>query len=138
MDERPEPSCCPPVDPRIARAFDRRAGLASAVVPFPQMVEVSARLLARLDDVPDLHPTVLELGCGTGALSVALLERGAERVTGIDLSTTSLEIARRRAVAAALGDRATFIAGNAAATPVPAHDWVILDRSICCFSDVDG
>jgi hypothetical protein len=47
-------------------------------------------------------------------------------------------VARRRAASAGVDERATFIGGNAAAMDVEPHDWVILDRSICCFSDVDG
>jgi SAM-dependent methyltransferase len=142
MDERPEPSCCTRVearvDPRIARRFDLRASAWSATTGFPPMVDVSAVLLAQLGDVATRHPTVLEFGCGTGALSVALLEREAARATGIDLSEASLDVARRRAASAGVDERATFIGGNAAAMDVEPHDWVILDRSICCFSDVNG
>jgi SAM-dependent methyltransferase len=142
MDERPEPSCCTRVearvDPRIARRFDLRASAWRATTSFPPMVDVSTALLAQLGDVASRHPTVLEFGCGTGGLSVALLERGAARATGVDLSEASLEVARRRAMAAGVNERATFIGGNAATTSVEQHDWVILDRSICCFSDADG
>jgi len=142
MDEQSEPSCCTPVevrvDPRIARRFDLRASAWSATTDFPPMADVSAVLLARLIDVATRHPSVLELGCGTGALSIALLERGADRATGLDLSQTSLQVARRRAAAAGVDQRVTFIGGNAATAPVEPHDWVILDRSICCFSDAEG
>ncbi len=102
------------------------------------MVDVSAALLVQLGDIATLHPTVLELGCGTGALSVALLERGARRASGVDLSALSLDVARRRADAAGFADRATFIRGNAATAMLDQHDWVILDRSLCCFADADG
>jgi 2-polyprenyl-3-methyl-5-hydroxy-6-metoxy-1,4-benzoquinol methylase len=44
---------------------------------------------------------VLDLGCGEGAYSRALVRRGA-RVTGIDGSARLIEIARRRAAAAGL------------------------------------
>jgi magnesium-protoporphyrin O-methyltransferase len=145
MDEpggcRCEPGRCDPVgavDPRIARRFDLRAGEWSNAPSLPEMVDVSAGLLAALDDVAALHPSVLELGCGTGALSVALLERGAARTTGVDLSEASLRLARRRADEAGVGELATFSQGNAAAAAVEAHDWVILDRVVCCFEDADA
>ena len=39
--------------------------------------------------------TVLDAGCGTGALAIAAAERGA-RVTAVDVSPTLLEVARKR------------------------------------------
>lgn len=41
-------------------------------------------------------PDILEIGCGTGVYTAALLKNGASFVTGIDLSERMLEIARRR------------------------------------------
>lgn len=99
------------------------------------MIDVSARLLSLLTDGVASHPTILELGCGTGALSVALVSAGAPRLLGVDLSPASIDVARRRAAAAGLDDVARFSVGNAAADPLGRHDWVILDRSICCFGD---
>lgn len=130
-------SCCnPPPDPRIARRFDERASQWTDADEFPSMVDVSTRLLEASRDATRLHPTVLELGCGTGALSVALLELGAARVAGLDLSPASIDVARRRAAARGFAERATFSVGNAVTDAVEPHDWVILDRSICCFPDV--
>lgn len=101
------------------------------------MVDVSAGLRDLLADVALRHPSILELGCGTGALSVALLGDGAGSVTGIDLSPGSIALARRRADEAGVGERATYRIGNAALEPVERYDWVILDRSICCFPEAD-
>lgn len=130
--------CCPPsVDPRIARRFDQTAGEWTDGDGFPEMVDVSAQLLDLLRDAPLRRPSVLEMGSGTGGLSVALLEMGARRVTGLDLSRASIELARRRSVHAGLADRVTFEVGNAAHADVQPHDWVVLDRVMCCFADVD-
>lgn len=132
------PGCCdPPLDPRIARHFDEKAGVWTDGEAFPEMVDVSAALLDLLRDTPLRRPSVLELGCGTGGLSVALLEMGASRVTGIDLSTTSIEVAGRRAEASGFAAQASFRHGNAATVDVEPHDLVILDRVICCFGDVE-
>ena len=80
---------------------------------------------------------MLELGSGTGALSVALLEMGATRATGVDLSASSVEVARRRAGGAGFGTQARFAVGNAADAAAEPHDWVLLDRVICCYAHPD-
>jgi SAM-dependent methyltransferase len=86
----------------------------------------------------DAGPTVLEFGSGTGGLAVALLKRGASHATGVDLSAASISAARDRLAQAGLQDaRATFIVGDAADVAVEPHDWVVLDRAICCYGDVD-
>lgn len=52
---------------------------------------------------------VLDLGCGQGDLTLALLARGAS-VTGLDLSGGMLEVARRRVELYGNGRSATFVA----------------------------
>lgn len=47
------------------------------------------------------HPRVVDVGCGGGILAEALARAGA-RVTGIDLSELSLEVARQHAVKSGL------------------------------------
>lgn len=135
---RRDPDCCaPPPDPRIARQFDAKIAEWADLDEFPDLVDVSGAILDLLREAPLRRPSVLELGCGTGGLGVALLEMGAERVTGIDLSAQSVEIARRRAAAAGQSEHATFEVGNAVEAPADRHDWVVLDRVICCFGDVE-
>lgn len=136
MASRPDPDCCPPADPRIARQFDARYDGWTEDEGFPELVDVSGAILDLVRDTPLRRPSVLELGCGTAALGVALLEMGAARLTGIDLSPASIDLARQRAETAGFAEAATFEVGNAVATAVDPHDWVILDRVICCYGDV--
>ena len=96
------------------------------------MVDVSARLLDRLRDAALVRPTVLEIGCGTGGLIVALLEMGAREAKGVDLSPASIDLARRRATAAGFAEHAAFEVGQGAAVRDEAYDWVVLDRVLCC------
>ncbi|MFE9094791.1 class I SAM-dependent methyltransferase [Streptomyces sp. NPDC007264] len=56
---------------------------------------------------------VLDLGCGTGSLSLLAAERG-HRVTGVDLSPAMIELARAKLA----GRDAVFLVGDAAAPPV--------------------
>jgi SAM-dependent methyltransferase len=138
---RPDcPGCCPrpSADPRIARQFDERYEGWTPEEGFPELVDVSGAILDLLRDTPLRRPSVLELGCGTAALGVALLEMGALRLTGVDLSPASIDLARQRADAAGFTDSTSFEVGNAVATAAEPHDWVILDRAICCYGDADG
>ena len=124
---RRDPDCCTPsADPRIARQFDARYDGWTEDEGFPELVDVSGAILDLVRDAALRRPSVLELGCGTAGLGVALLEMGASRLTGIDLSPASIDLARQRADAAGFAEAATFEVGNAVATAADPHDWVIL------------
>ena len=133
MEDRESDDCCgPAADPRVARRFDRSWSEWDDEEGFPEMVDVSAALLDLLRDAPLVRPDVLEIGCGTGGVSVALLEMGARQVKGVDLSAASVDLARRRAAAAGFGTQASFEVGQGAAVRDEHHDWVVLDRVLCC------
>jgi magnesium-protoporphyrin O-methyltransferase len=132
------PDCCPSADPRIARQFDARYEGWTPDDGFPDLVDVSGAILDLVRDASLRRPSVLDLGCGPGALGVALLEMGASRLSGVDLSPASIDLARRRAEDAGFGEVSAFVVGNAADADVGAHDWVVLDRVICCFGDADA
>jgi SAM-dependent methyltransferase len=135
-----DPTCCsgPDLNKRIATFFDRRtAFLRGPEGKFPPLSPVSISLLNALAPKAEEGPTVLEFGSGTGGLLVGLLNAGASHATGVDLSATSAATARDRLAAAGVPDaRVTFIVGDAADAVVEPHDWVILDRAICCYPDV--
>jgi len=48
--------------------------------------------------LPSLHATILDIGCGTGSLSIVLAELG-HKVTGIDLSPAMISHAQAKAAA---------------------------------------
>jgi ubiquinone/menaquinone biosynthesis C-methylase UbiE len=64
-------------------------------LPFLGVPRLVDALLAAVGDVRG--KTVLDLGCGSGFLSVLMARRGAKRVIGIDVSEEQLAIARFRA-----------------------------------------
>jgi magnesium-protoporphyrin O-methyltransferase len=101
------------------------------------MHATSHRLLEALGPDAASATSVLELGCGSGALLTSLLERGVPSATGVDLSPESLALARRRAAAAGVETRADLRVGNGATVTVEPHDWVVLDRVLCCYRDLD-
>jgi 2-polyprenyl-3-methyl-5-hydroxy-6-metoxy-1,4-benzoquinol methylase len=138
VTDRDQTDCCgPPADPRVARRFDRSWTDWDDTEGFPEIVDVSAGLLDRLRDATLARPSLLEIGCGTGGLSVALLEMGARSVKGVDLSAASVDLARRRAAHAGFAEQASFEVGQGAAVHGEQHDWVVADRVLCCDANLD-
>jgi SAM-dependent methyltransferase len=122
----------------IAGFFDREACCYPAGDAEGTVSGVSRLLLSELETAGLAGRTVLELGCGMGSLALAALRAGAARVTGIDISSRSIEVARRRALEAGLADRSTFEVGDGANRRVGPHDLVVLDKVFCCYPDVEG
>jgi len=135
--EAPPQECACPTDSRIARHFDAKAAQRVAKGQDPGLVAVSERLRDALLSLDPTGRTVLELGCGRGRLLLGLVQAGAARVTGLDLSAASIDAARNRFEQAQLSDRVDLSVGDAARVPLESHDWVILDRVICCYPEVE-
>jgi SAM-dependent methyltransferase len=130
-------NCPADVDPRIARYFDRRNQRRRSGAERYEMGKVTRHLLDALLELGPTGHSVLEGGCGPGALLVELLSAGAVSATGIDLSPEAVGFARERADESGVGERATFVVGDAATTASEAHDWVVLDKVICCYPHMD-
>jgi 2-polyprenyl-3-methyl-5-hydroxy-6-metoxy-1,4-benzoquinol methylase len=56
---------------------------------------------------------VLEIGCGLGVSTVNFAKAGAKKVTAVDLSEKSLEIAKKHAQSCGVADTIEFYHGNA-------------------------
>ncbi len=63
---------------------------------------------------------VLDIGCGTGVLAVALASRGIE-VTGVDPAAAMIEVAEQRIREAAVGSRAEVVRGTAASVAASSY-----------------
>jgi len=80
---------------------------------------------------------ILELGCGTGALTLRAAARGA-RVKGIDVNPQMLEIARQRAQAAGLVDSIDFCEMSVAELDGEQADSYDVVMSGLCLSELTG
>lgn len=68
---------------------------------------------------------VLDVGCGDGLNSVMLATMGA-RVTGVDISAKTIELARRRAEENGVADRIDFICSPIETADLPARSFDIV------------
>ncbi|HEX7117762.1 MAG TPA: class I SAM-dependent methyltransferase [Longimicrobiales bacterium] len=83
--------------------------------------------------------TTLEIGAGIGGLSLALLERGADRATTIDAAPATAVVARALAAERGVADRLEVRVGDFAEQPADdRYDAVVLDRVVCCYPDWRG
>ena len=85
----------------------------------------------------DLHGArVLDAGCGTGALSVALARRGAD-VLGVDVSPTLVGLAGERAPQDLAPGRATFAVGDMLDPALGRFDYVVAMDSLIHYEGAD-
>lgn len=68
---------------------------------------------------------------------VELLRKGAAGASGVELSRASVHSARDRFAALGFTDKVTVTVGDGAEAVLDPHDWVVLDRVICCYPDAD-
>lgn len=61
---------------------------------------------------PVRNKTVLDIGCGPGHYGIALANRGAAQVTGIDFADGMIELARQQARSCGVIARCEFFAGD--------------------------
>lgn len=84
-----------------------------------------------LASLPRLKPglRVCDLGCGSGLLSLLLLQRQrALRITGVDIQPEAVRLARLAAEENGLTDRLTFRLGDLREAPLPAGAF---DLAVC-------
>ena len=75
---------------------------------------------------------VLDFGCGTGRLTIALAAAG-HRVTGVDPASNSLEVARAKPGA----DRVTWLEGSHEILPNAAFDLIVMNSHVAQFLVTD-
>jgi SAM-dependent methyltransferase len=81
---------------------------------------------------------VLDVACGTGGPSLALVESTGCRITGLDIETAAITYAQTQAGARGLGDRATFViadCGSALPFADSNFDAILCIDAICHLPD---
>jgi magnesium-protoporphyrin O-methyltransferase len=98
------------------------------------------KLIAYLDTETPGFGSVLDIGCGVGALHQEMLQRGLVRkAVGVDASAASLENAAKNSEAQALSEKTQYIEGDFALQPdiAKAADVVVMDRVVCCYPELE-
>ena len=83
--------------------------------------------------------SLLDIGCGFGAIGIKLLESGVAKVENIEASLSYLEAAKTETKKRNFIDRTSFTHGNfiEIAENVAAADIVTLDKVICCYDELE-
>jgi 2-polyprenyl-3-methyl-5-hydroxy-6-metoxy-1,4-benzoquinol methylase len=111
---------------RVARRY-RKRGLTPA----------ADRIVGFVTERGVRDATVLEIGGGIGEIQLELLERGAARVTNLEISTSYEEEATRLLEQSGMAGRVTRRFLDIASSPeeVEPADVVVLHRVVCCYPD---
>lgn len=74
--------------------------------------ETTRLCLAQLERYVTESSTLLDVGCGSGILSIAGVLLGAEHAFGVDIDPTAVRTAKENAELNNVSDKCTFVAGN--------------------------
>ena len=99
-----------------------------------------ARMLAQSLSSQGLsEATVLDIGCGIGALHLEVLKQGAGRAIGVEVSSSYVEAAADLAQSLGLQDVVEYHIGDFVDREevFPSADIVLLDRVVCCYPDAE-
>jgi SAM-dependent methyltransferase len=82
-----------------------------------------------------IEGTLLDIGSGIGALTFALVERGASSAVAVDASAAYINAARDEATRRGHSDAIRFVHADfvVAASELPSASVVTLDRVVCCY-----
>ncbi len=95
-------------------------------------------LLEGVRHMPVSSKSILDIGCGVGALHLTLLKEGAARATGVDISEGMLERAREYSKTLGLQEKTEYILGDFVeqGATLESADITLLDKVVCCYEDV--
>lgn len=131
--------CCSPPPSEFSRFFNRSVARSWLRRYRRRGLPRTAReLLALAGDVDGA--SVLEVGGGLGTIGLELLERGADRVTNIEISDGFEEAAAELLAERGQADRVERRVDDfvLVADEIPRHDVVVLHRVVCCYPDADA
>lgn len=80
---------------------------------------------------------VLDLGCGSGEVSLMAARLGAAHVTGVDLVPEMVATAQQQALEAGLGGRVEFRVGDVHSAPLPRVEVTVIVSVLEYYSEIE-
>jgi magnesium-protoporphyrin O-methyltransferase len=128
--------CCSPFQTSATQHFNQKR-VAEELTRYRQNgIGPTTRLLVEgLSDAEVFPGTVLDIGAGFGALTYALLERGAPSAVAVDASASYLAAALEEATRQHRNEAVRFVLGDfvTESRDIPPASIVTLDRVVCCY-----
>jgi 16S rRNA G966 N2-methylase RsmD len=81
--------------------------------------------------------SVLDIGCGSGALAFEALKQGASQAQLVEVSRAYLRAARDIAERLELQEKSRFYQGDFVKLELAPADLVMLDRVVCCYPNAE-
>jgi SAM-dependent methyltransferase len=128
--------CCSSIGAAAERQFSEKRATDDLVQYRTKGPGSTARLLlASIAKAGQLQGRLLDIGCGVGALTFELLDRGLTEAIGVDLSSAFVAAASAEAARRGRADSVRFVHGDfvGMASQFLVADVVTLDRVICCY-----
>lgn len=97
-------------------------------------------LLEGIKKEPIQSRTILDIGCGVGALHHVLLREGAARSIGVDIADGMVRQAEQFSREFNLQDRTEYRTGDFVrlADSIGESDVTMLDKVVCCYENLEG
>ncbi|MEO8351580.1 MAG: peptide chain release factor N(5)-glutamine methyltransferase [Chthoniobacteraceae bacterium] len=106
-----------------------------ALIPRPETELLCEKLLAR----PAVPTRVLDVGTGSGIIALTLAEAWPKAdVTGVDISSDALKLARENATALGLAERVTFLESDLLAAVDDRFDLIVANLPYIAESEMAG
>ena len=105
-----------------------------------KLEKVQKHLLEGIRKESVAEKAILDIGCGVGSLHLTLLEEGAAKATGVDISEGMLEQAKKFSAQRSLGAKTSYILGDFVqkAGEIEPADITLLDKVVSCYDDVQA
>ena len=98
----------------------------------------STKRLLKILHLQDIQgKTLLDIGGGIGAIQWSFLENGGKNTLGVDASRGYIKVAETYAVENDFIEKSQFLFGDFVdkSEEIPSHDFVTLDKVVCCYPD---